>query len=270
MLFQKFIPENGCVISETACGHEGQIDKLYQLIDCAVDGGAKIIKFQIYYTYERAIEGQFEWDLFSKSELKPKEWDKAVQYARQKNLIIFADVFGKASLAFAHELGVDGFKIHSEDLLNTYFIAEAASLKKVLIIGVGGAHRIEMYSLLNFLKKRDLLHNVVLMTGVQTFPTPLDAHSLDEISDLISIYSSYGVKVGFSDHVAGDLEEAKVIPLMALAKGAAVIEKHITVNRDDKWTDYHSALSKKDFKSFMEQVRKFSPLLGKVGRLNDF
>ncbi len=270
MLYEQLVPENGYVIGETACGHEGDFDKLKQLINCVADSGAEIIKFQIFTPQERATNKHPEWEIFNKLAFKEDDWRKAIEYARKRNLVIFTDIFGEKSFALAKELEVDGFKIHSEDLLNSFFINRVATENKILMIGVGGAHRIEIYNLLNFLKEKNLLNNIILMTGVQTFPTPLRAHSLEEISDLINKYSSYGIKVGFSDHIAGDLEEAKVVPLMALAKGAAVIEKHITINRNDKWEDYQSALGAEDFKYFVRQVKKLAPLLAKVGQLNSF
>lgn len=267
--YEELIPENGHIIAETACGHEGDINKLKQLIDCVAESGARIIKFQIFVPQERATEDHPEWQLFNSLALSKMEWQQANDYARKSKLSVFADIFGKDSFCIAKELDVDGYKIHSEDLLNSYFIAKVAAEKKILTIGVGGAHRIEIYNLLNFLKQHDLLKNVLLMPGVQTFPTPLEAHSIAEVSELIDKYADvYGIKVGFADHVSGDLEEAFILPLMALAKGASVIEKHVTVNRQQKWEDYQSALGKSDFKRFIGYVRKVAPLLGKIEGLN--
>jgi spore coat polysaccharide biosynthesis protein SpsF (cytidylyltransferase family)/sialic acid synthase SpsE len=269
--YEHLIPENGYIIGEIACGHEGDINKFKRLIDCIAESGAQIIKFQIFTPLERATVDHSEWKIFNDLSLSKQEWHQAFDYARQYNLTIFADIFGEASFSIAKELGVDGYKIHSEDLLNTFFIATVAAEKKILMIGIGGAHRIEIVNLLDFLQEHDLLHNVLLMPGVQTFPTPLEAHSIGEIGDLIEKYSvAYGVKVGFADHVSGDLEEALIVPLMALAKGASIIEKHVTVDRKEQWEDYQSALGKKGFKRFIGYVKQFSPLLGKIGKFNSF
>ncbi len=267
--FDELIPENGHIIGEIACGHEGNPDKLKQLIDCVADSGTSLIKFQMFSLEERAVEGEKAWDIFRRLELNEDQWHHAVHYARGKGLSVISDVYGVSSFSLARRLKVDGYKIHSEDLLNSYFIAQVAEEKKPLFISVGGAHRIEIYNLLNFLNNKGLLNKIVLMTGVQTFPTPLEAHSLEEISDLIDKYSQYGIKVGFSDHIAGEQEEAQIVPLMALAKGACVIEKHVTINRDDKWTDYDSALSKTDFKRFVKRVQKLAPLLLPIGPMSD-
>ena len=80
-LFDKFSPVNGNVIAETACGHEGDTKKLKKLIDCVVESECKIIKFQIFKTFERAIEGHKEWNIFSKLELSDNDWQKYVAYA---------------------------------------------------------------------------------------------------------------------------------------------------------------------------------------------
>ena len=177
-------------------------------------------------------------------------------------------MFGDAGFKIAEKNDVDGYKIHSEDLLNTFFIEKVARTNKILLIGVGGAHRIEIHELLNYLNKQNLSDNIVLMPGVQTFPTSIASHSIEEISDLNIKYKQYGVKVGFADHISGDLEEALTIPLMAFTNGAAIVEKHITVNRADKWEDYESALDKDKFGLLVRQINNLVPLLMQVGSVN--
>ena len=270
IFYEQLIPENGYVIGETACGHEGDINKLTQLIDCVADSGAQIVKFQIFIPLERATEQHPEWKIFNELSLSQQEWKEAAAHARARKLTIFADIFGDDGFAIAKAIGVDGFKIHSEDILNGHFVARVAAENKILMIGVGGAHRIEIYKLLNYLKGQNLCNKVILMTGVQTFPTPLEAHSLEEVGDLLNKYGSTGAKIGFSDHVSGEMDEALFLPIIALAKGACVIEKHITLDRTEKWEDYQSALGRKDFQRFVGYVKNLSPLLGNIGKLNSF
>ena len=124
---------------------------------------------------ERATENHPEWQIFNDLALTKNEWGRAVQYAREKDLIILADIFGDASFDIAEEIKVDGYKIHSEDLLNTYFIEKVVKTNKIVLIGVGGAHRVEIYELLNYLQQKDLCKQLILMPGVQTFPTSIEA-----------------------------------------------------------------------------------------------
>ena len=133
---------------------------------------------------------------------------------------------------------------------------------------MGGAHRIEIYELLNYLQKKNLCGKLILMPGVQTFPTSIEHHSLSEVTDLQEKYMSYGVKVGFADHISGDLKEAISLPLMAFALGASIVEKHFTINRKNQWEDYESALDQEDFSAFVDQAKRLTPLLSSVEGLN--
>ena len=99
IFYEQLIPENGYVIGETACGHEGDIKKLTQLIDCVADSGAQIVKFQIFIPLERATEQHPEWKIFNELSLSQQEWKEAAAYARARRLAIFADIFGDYSFA---------------------------------------------------------------------------------------------------------------------------------------------------------------------------
>lgn len=268
-LYKNLIAENGFVIAETACGHEGDINKLKQLIDIVEESEAEIIKFQIFLPKERATIEHHEWQIFNDLALTKNQWIEAAKYARSRNLLIFADIFGFESFKIAKDIKVDGYKVHSEDLLNTYLIEEIARTNQILLIGVGGAHRIEIYELLTYLNDKKLCNNLILMPGVQTFPTSLESHSIEEIDDLTKMYDSFGIKVGFADHISGEMQEAIITPLMAFAKGACIIEKHFTLNRSDKWEDYESALGKDEFIDFVNKVKKLTPLLKSIGTLNN-
>ena len=95
-----FQPQDGFVIGEIACGHEGKLDRLLKLIDIVHDGGAQAVKFQIYETHERALPNTKEWSLFGGWELSDGDWIYATNYAKDKNLIVFSDVYGKESLNY--------------------------------------------------------------------------------------------------------------------------------------------------------------------------
>ena len=255
-------PDKGHVVAEVACGHEGQFDRIQQLVEVAVDGGAQLIKYQIFYTHERAKQGEKEWDIFDPLTFNEDDWARIVEYTHLAGLSVLADVYGRKSFELASSLNVDGYKIHSEDLLNSYFIDDVCSSGKITLLGIGGAKRKEIYELLEFLKRDAGDRSIILMPGVQTFPTPLGVHSIDEIDELIKKYQErFDVKIGFADHIAGDHEDAFYLPIMALSKGAVLIEKHITVDRSSKWIDYQSALGKSDFKKFVATINRLSPLL---------
>jgi len=266
--FKRLSNFNPCVITETACGHDGNLEKLIELIDIASEAGAKAIKFQIYKLNERSLLDTKEYKIFKNLILTDEDWKVTVKYAKNKNMLVFTDVFGYASFKLAKSLKVDGFKVHSEDTLNTSLIKDIIKTNKLVLIGIGGTYRVEIKSLLDELKKYLQTSNIVLMPGVQTFPTPLEAHSITEVSDLIKKYSDYEVKVGFADHIEGGSESSFILPLMALSAGAVVIEKHFTTDRNLKQTDYHSALNKNELKNFLKKVDEHTILLKPVSNFN--
>ena len=142
-------------------------------------------------------------------------------------------------------MNVIGYKIHSGDLLNTEIIKKVAKTKKILLLGIGGSHRKEVFETIKYLYNNKLSDFIVVMPGIQNFPTSIKNHSLDVIRELKLKYSKYGVKIGFADHLSGNSPESINLPLMAFASGACIVEKHITYKRSDKWEDYESALNSK-------------------------
>ena len=106
------------------------------MIDCVAESGAQFVKFQIFIPQERATEDHPEWQLFNDWTLSEDDWKHAAQYARRKKLTILADIFGNTSFDICERIGVSGYKIHSEDLLNTHFIAKVASTNKLILINI--------------------------------------------------------------------------------------------------------------------------------------
>ena len=116
-------------------------------------------------------------------------------------MISFADVYGNYSFNLAEKNGIHGYK-SIRGFLQLYFIEKVIKTKKPVIINLGGTHKSEVYNLLNFLNRKKLLsEKFFLMHGVQTFPTPVDGHSLYEFKNLINNYKSYGVNFAYSDHI---------------------------------------------------------------------
>ena len=99
---------------------------------------------------------------------------------RKKNWF-FADVFGDKGLKIAIKAKVDGFKIHSENLLDYNFIEKVTKLNKPTLLGVGGSYKSELIDLVEFLHKKKLTNKIILMPGIQNFPTSFESHSLYEI-----------------------------------------------------------------------------------------
>ena len=240
------------VILETACGHDGSEKVLKKLTDIAVSAGGKQIKYQLFNLDERSLPNTKEYKIFKPLCLEKKSWNRIIKYAKNNKLKVFADVYGDYSFNLAKENNVDGYKIHSEDFFNSYFIERVIDTKKPVLINLGGTYKSEVFDLISFLKRRKKLNkNIILMHGVQTFPTPPEGHSLYEFKRLIKNYKKLDVSFGYSDHIDGSNSLSPIFPLFAYILGADVIEKHFTDDRKYKRTDYQSALDKYQIKKFI-------------------
>ena len=240
------------VILETACGHNGSEKVLKKLTDIAIKISAKQIKYQLFNIDERALPNTKEYKIFKPLCLREKTWNRIIGHAKKNKLKVFADVYGEYSFNLAKKNNVDGFKIHSEDFFNSYFIEKVINTKKPVLINLGGTYKSEVYDLISFLKKRKKLNKkMILMHGVQTFPTPPEGHSLYEFKKLIENYKKFDVSFGYSDHIDGSKNLSHIFPTLAYFLGAELIEKHFTDDRKLKRTDYQSALDAKQIKNFL-------------------
>jgi sialic acid synthase SpsE len=100
---------------------------------------------------------------------------------------------------------------------------------------------------------------VVLMHGVQNFPTALDDANIRHIKLLQRVFN---LPVGYQDHTDASQGISKIIDLVALGMGACILEKHITLDRSQKGTDYQAALEPEEFKAWVRTMRSASSALG--------
>ena len=259
------------VILETACGHDGSEKVLKKLTDIAIKTGAKQIKYQLFNLNERALPNTKEYKIFKPLCLKEKTWNRIISHAKKNKLKIFADVYGEYSFNLAKKNNVDGFKIHSEDFFNSYFIERVINTKKPVLINLGGTYKSEVFDLIDFLQKRKKLNKkIILMHGVQTFPTPPEGHSLYEFKKLIENYKKFDVGFGYSDHIDGSKGLSHVFPVLAFILGAELIEKHFTDDRKFKRTDFQSALDANQIKNFLDDFNIINRNLKKSNSILKF
>ncbi len=254
--YKNLTPHRAPIIAEIANTHCGDYNKLLKLVNIVSSSDTSIVKFQIFKTYERAEKNTKDWSIFSRLELSELQWKKIVKVCKKKKLFIVAEIYGGESLNFCKSINIDAYKIHSEDSLNYSLILKTLKTLKPILISIGGLKKLEILNLIKRLSKYK--NQIILMTGVQSFPTPTISHSIFEVIDLIK---KFKFKVGFADHVEGDTFMSECIAYMAISAGASIIEKHFTYKRELKWIDYHSSLSEKKFVNFTKNFNKYKKIL---------
>ena len=248
------------IVCEIASAHEGDIDNLYQLLIEAEKSGSDWVKLQIYQFEKLVANDNEKFADLKIIEICQADWLKVLDFSETLEVKLIIEAFDYESFVkVKNHTAIKGFKIPTSDLLDSKFVNEIFSQKKIVFIAVGGTKLTELDAVMETAKKYPATE-VVLLHGFQNFPTRLGDSLLNKIPSLIK---RYDCRVGFADHVdANDTEISRCLPAMAVAAGAQVIEKHLTLDRGKKGYDYYSALNPNEFISFVNYIKKMTESLG--------
>ena len=245
------------VIAELAQSYEGSFSDAQELVRAAAASGADAIKFQVFYADELAVPQYKYFDLYRKLEFTAEQWGELFDLARALRMQPLADVFGVQTVRMLSRLNVGGLKIHSADLRNRPLLDEVARSAKMIMLSCGGSTASEIAEAVATLNKSGA--SLCLMHGYQASPTaPEDT----EFARIRVFRRTFDLPVGFADHIAGDHPLSAHWPLLAIAAGAQVIEKHLTLNRADQKEDYISALNPDEFGRMVDWIRLVERSLG--------
>jgi sialic acid synthase SpsE len=256
------------VIAELGTGHGGDPVKARELCDAAAEAGADCIKFQIVYadeilhpkTGELSLPGGKVrlYDRFKDLETAPSFFRDLKDYVESRGLIFLCTPFGKKSLAELAALNPELVKIASPELNYTALLGEIARRGKATGEGPAGERRRGLPVLLSSGVSRlaDIEEALEILGGVPVcllhcvtaYPAPETDYNLRVLDSLARVF---GVPVGLSDHSL----DPELVPALGTALGAAVIEKHFCLSRDDPGLDDPIALPPPDFARMVRAVR---------------
>ena len=248
-------------VAELACGHSGDPVRLDQLVQAALTTKCDAVKFQLFTVDERAEKNTYEYDLFSKHCLPFDVYSQVISKHIKKDAVaVYADIYGRSSLEFALSLNVDGIKIHAEDSDNYRLIELCFNSVNTLIVSVGGLSLKSVIDLRDFLlqlsRKNHFTTNVVFVDGIQLFPTPRDGHSTRNLLNIREILADTPFAYGVADHIEPTDTYSHAYPLIAVSHGAQYLEKHLTIDRRDKWTDWQSAFHPLELQHLFDQAEE--------------
>ena len=127
---KNLITSNTKIIAEIANSHQGDADQAIRLANKCIEAGAHAIKFQVYFAEELLHVNHQRFQHFKKQSFNPSKWNAIFKKIKKKNSKIYCDVFGLQSLAIANNKKVDGFKVHSSDLINKILLDKLSRIKK--------------------------------------------------------------------------------------------------------------------------------------------
>ncbi len=253
------------VISEIGNNHNGSLELAKQLVDVSIEAGADCVKFQIrnraaLYRTAPGEEGsedlgvEYIQDLLNKVELTNDEHRELREYCRQKGVEYMCTPWDEPSVDVLAGFDVPALKLASADLVNPYLIRKAASLGKPLILSTGMSFEPEIEAAAKLVKSLGV--PFALLHCNSAYPAPeCDIHlgyikRLQEIHDVI----------GYSGH-----ERGTAITIAAVALGAKVVERHITLDRNMEGPDHAASLEPAEFKALVDGIRQVEQALPWTG-----
>ena len=248
-------------VAEISGNHLGSISRAKELIKAAADSGATAVKFQTYTADTMTLDleafkvssGHKLWgdrklyDLYKEAHT-PWEWHSELfDLCRNLNVIPFSSPFDFSAVDFLESLNVNMYKIASLETGDHALIKRVAETGKPIMISTGATEWQEIEDLVEVVKKTGN-KNLTLLLCTSSYPTdPIDAH----INRLNLLEKQFKVKVGLSDHTLGI-----GVSIAAIALGATVIEKHLTLNRSDGGPDSAFSLEPKEFQTLVDEGNK--------------
>jgi N-acetylneuraminate synthase len=257
------------VIAELSANHNGSLSTALRIVEEAKSCGADAVKLQTYRpdtitldldTEEFRIEGGL-WhgrtlhDLYREAHM-PWEWHRPLfERAEQLGITLFSSPFDPTAVDLLVELGTPAFKIASFEAVDLPLIRYAASKGKPLIISTGMADEREIADAV-LAAREGGCEEIALLHCVSGYPAPAEEYNLLTLPDMIQ---RFGLVTGLSDHT---LENTTAIASVAL--GAAIIEKHFTLDRSGGGPDDSFSLEPEQMKALCRDTRVAWQALGRV------
>ncbi len=281
-----------CVIAEAGVNHNGSVERAHQLVDAAADAGADAVKFQTFkaerlasataqkaaYQVRETGSAESQLDMLRALELSPDAHVELMQHCDDRRIEFLSSPFDEESLALLVKLGVERLKLGSGELTNAPILLAAARSGLRVLLSTGMATMAEVEDALGALSFGHLhpqsapsrsafadawasdagrawaQGHITVLHCTTEYPSPVAEANL---LAMLTMHDRFGVEVGYSDHTVGH-----TTCLAAVALGATVIEKHVTLDRNLPGPDHKASIEPGDLKQLVDAIRAVEVALG--------
>lgn len=255
------------IIAEAGVNHNGSTEIAKRLVDEAVSAGADAVKFQTFktenlvrrdakkatYQMETTDNEESQFDMLKKLELTPEMHRELMDYCKEKGIMFLSTPFDIDSLHYLVECGIEIIKIPSGEITNYPYLREVGRTGKPVILSSGMSTMDEVSAAINVLEEYGSQDITVLHCNTEYPTLYVDVN----LKAMLSLKDELGVTVGYSDHTQG-IE----VPVAAAALGAAVLEKHFTLDRNMEGPDHKASLEPDELCLMVRQIRNIELALG--------
>lgn len=255
------------VVAEAGVNHNGNVELAKQLVHACVQCGADAVKFQTFqarklvanrtpkakYQIKNTELEESQLEMLSRLELTAAEYEEIARYADAMGILFMSTPFDCESVDLLDRLGVPVFKVSSGDLTYVPLLRHLASKGKPIILSTGMSSLEEVQVAVDVLSSAGS-KEFALLQCVSEYPAPPDETNLRA---MLWMRERFRCPVGYSDHTAG-LEVA----VAAVALGAQIVEKHLTLDRNLPGPDHRASLEPAEFGELVRQIRVVESALG--------
>ncbi|NFO13094.1 pseudaminic acid synthase [Clostridium botulinum] len=258
------------IIAEMSANHLQNYDMAVEIIKKAKWAGADAIKLQTYTPDTITIDCDNEyfqikqgtiWDGTNLHSLyqtayMPWEWQRnLIEVAEEEGIVFFSSPFDFTAVDFLEEIDVPAYKVASFEINDIPLIEYIASKGKPVIISTGIAEISDIQEAVDACRRMGN-ENVALLKCTSAYPSPIEEINLNTIPNMKETFDAV---VGLSDHTMGS-----AVSVAGVAKGAQIIEKHLTLRRSNGGADSKFSMEPEEFKKMVDNIRIVEKALGKV------
>jgi N-acetylneuraminate synthase len=255
------------VVAEAGVNHNGSLEMALRLVDAAKEAGADIVKFQTFkaeevvsplapkahYQVQTTGGHESQLDMIRKLEL-PEEAFRTIQdHCRQRGIVFLSTPFDHASADLLERMGVAAYKVPSGEITNPVLLVHIARKGKPLILSTGMSTLDEVATAIDHIRAAGNTQ-LVLLHCVSQYPA---APASVNLLAMKTLEERFEVPVGYSDHTQGIS-----IAVGAVALGACVIEKHLTLDCTLPGPDHQASLEPRQLAAMVQGIRDVQAALG--------
>ncbi len=257
------------IIAEAGVNHNGDIELAKNLVSAAADAGADLVKFQTFradrlvtqaapkaeYQKNLTDSAQSQFAMLRQLELSNQMHETLIAHCQACGIGFLSTAFDIESLDYLASLGIVTFKVSSGEITNLPYLRHIGAFDKSIILSSGMATLGEIESALEVIENAGTGREKITVLHCNTeYPTPVQEVCL---LAMCSIREALNVATGYSDHTLG-----VEVPIAAVALGATVLEKHLTLDRNLPGPDHKSSLEPDEFAAMVKAIRNTELALG--------
>ncbi|MDO5645892.1 MAG: N-acetylneuraminate synthase family protein [Dermabacter sp.] len=251
------------IIGEIGNNHQGDVELAKHLVDHCVNAGVNTVKFQLrdmaslYRSGGSSSAGedlgpQYTMNLLAKYSLSVEDMYRVFDYCGEKDVDVICTPWDLVSADALHAYGMVGYKIASADLTNDELLAHVANFHDPMVVSTGMSSETEIRGAVKILKDHGAPY--ALLQTQSTYPAPFKDVNLAYMDRLAELGECL---VGYSGH-----ERGWHVPIAAVARGASIIEKHVTVDKSLEGNDHKVSLLPDELAHMVRQIREVEESIG--------